>query len=107
MWKYVPKEEHWLTFDIEMLTVEAWTPELQFEFMDLNNDTSLTPGELTKHLDRLRLPNLLPSTLFWLQAGRRRVAGGTLASTGPTTTSTTSSLPTTLSSTLTLTGTAL
>lgn len=54
IWKHIPNEEHWLVFDVEMLSVEAWTPELQFAYMDTNNDTYLTPTEVSKHLEMLR-----------------------------------------------------
>lgn len=46
VWKYIPNDEHWITFNIEMLTVEEWTLERQFQFMDLNNDTYLTQSEV-------------------------------------------------------------
>ncbi|KAI6203449.1 Peptidylprolyl isomerase [Aphelenchoides besseyi] len=37
--KHIPNDEHWLRFDIEMLTVEEWTIRNQFTYMDMNNDT--------------------------------------------------------------------
>ncbi|KAE9548135.1 hypothetical protein FO519_008651 [Halicephalobus sp. NKZ332] len=52
VWKHIPNDEHWLTFNIEMLTVEEWTLEKQFAFMDLNNDTYLTETELVKLADK-------------------------------------------------------
>uniref|UniRef100_A0A915DSL2 peptidylprolyl isomerase n=1 Tax=Ditylenchus dipsaci TaxID=166011 RepID=A0A915DSL2_9BILA len=54
MWRYFPNDEHWLSFNIEMITVEEWTLERQFQFMDLNNDTYLTQTELVKLAEHLR-----------------------------------------------------
>lgn len=54
LWKYIPNDEHWITFNIEMLTVEEWTLERQFQFMDLNNDTYLTQSELVKFAEKMR-----------------------------------------------------
>jgi len=54
LWKFIPNEEHWLTFDIELLKVEPWTPELQFNFMDTTNDSLLTVNELAKHVEKIR-----------------------------------------------------
>lgn len=53
-WKFVPTEEHWISFDIEMLKVEPWTPELQHAFFDLNNDTQLTVTEVVKYMEKVR-----------------------------------------------------
>jgi hypothetical protein len=46
IWKYIPNDEHWLVFSIEMLTVEEWTLQRQFNFMDSNNDSVLTESEV-------------------------------------------------------------
>ena len=46
-WKYIPNDEHWLTFSVEMLDVEAWTVSGQFSYMDTNNDSYLTENEVT------------------------------------------------------------
>ncbi|TKR92356.1 hypothetical protein L596_007027 [Steinernema carpocapsae] len=54
VWKYVPNDEHWLTFNIEMLSVEEWTLEGQFQFMDLNNDTKLTFSDLVKFAEKMK-----------------------------------------------------
>ncbi|KAI1731618.1 FKBP-type peptidyl-prolyl cis-trans isomerase domain-containing protein [Ditylenchus destructor] len=54
VWKYVPNDEHWLTFNVEMLAVEEWTIEKQFEFMDLNNDSYITQTELVKWAEKMR-----------------------------------------------------
>jgi hypothetical protein len=50
----VPNDEHWLRFDVEMLTVEPWTIEGQFRFMDLNNDSRLTEQEMIRFGERQR-----------------------------------------------------
>lgn len=47
VWKYIPNDEHWLTFSIEMLTVEEWTLKSQFTYMDTNNDSYLTENEVS------------------------------------------------------------
>jgi len=54
VWKNVPNEEHWIVFDVEVLRVEPWTPELQFQYMDANNDSQLTATELAKHVEKVR-----------------------------------------------------
>ena len=41
VWKNVPNEEHWVVFDVEMIKVEPWSPELQFKFMDTNKSKSM------------------------------------------------------------------
>uniref|UniRef100_A0A915PT56 peptidylprolyl isomerase n=1 Tax=Setaria digitata TaxID=48799 RepID=A0A915PT56_9BILA len=48
VWKNIPNDEHWLSFNIEMLSVEPWSLDLQFKFLDTNNDTVLTENELVK-----------------------------------------------------------
>lgn len=35
-----------MTFNIEMMHVEKWTLELQFEFIDLNNDSFITLNDV-------------------------------------------------------------
>jgi len=52
--KYIPTDEHWIVFDIEMLKVEAWTPELQFYDMDASNDSLLMENEIVKQLEKVR-----------------------------------------------------
>jgi hypothetical protein len=52
-WKHLPLDEHWIVFDIEMLAVEPWTPQLQFEYMDKNNDSNIVLKELLKHTELL------------------------------------------------------
>lgn len=46
MWKNIPKEEHWLIFDVEIFDIQPWSPKLQFQYMDANNDTVLTSTEV-------------------------------------------------------------
>lgn len=50
VWKNIPNDEHWLTFNIEMLTVEPWSLDLQFNFLDINNDTLITENEVQLNL---------------------------------------------------------
>ncbi|VDP07130.1 unnamed protein product [Soboliphyme baturini] len=50
VWRKIPKSEHWLIFDVKMLKVERWTPEAQFHFMDMNNDSLLTQPEIVQHV---------------------------------------------------------
>ncbi|KAM3721452.1 Peptidyl-prolyl cis-trans isomerase FKBP10 [Dirofilaria immitis] len=54
VWKNIPNDEHWLTFNIEMLSVEPWSLDLQFNFMDINNDTILMENELVKFQENLK-----------------------------------------------------
>ncbi|KAI6233047.1 Peptidylprolyl isomerase [Aphelenchoides fujianensis] len=54
VWKHIPNDEHWLRFDVEMLTVEEWTIRGQFVYMDTNNDSRLTENELVNGLERQR-----------------------------------------------------
>ncbi|EJW84585.1 FKBP-type peptidyl-prolyl cis-trans isomerase-33, partial [Wuchereria bancrofti] len=54
VWKNIPNDEHWLIFNIEMLTVEPWSLDLQFNFLDINNDTILTENELVKFQENLK-----------------------------------------------------
>ncbi|EFO25828.2 FKBP-type peptidyl-prolyl cis-trans isomerase-33 [Loa loa] len=54
VWKNIPNDEHWLSFNIEMLTVEPWSLDLQFNFLDINNDTVLTENELVKFQENLK-----------------------------------------------------
>uniref|UniRef100_A0A7E4ZXT3 peptidylprolyl isomerase n=1 Tax=Panagrellus redivivus TaxID=6233 RepID=A0A7E4ZXT3_PANRE len=54
VWKHIPNDEHWLTFNIEVLTVEEFTLERQFAFLDSNNDTYLTESELIRFAENMR-----------------------------------------------------
>lgn len=47
VWKNIPNDEHWLTFNIEMMNVEEWTVERQFQFLDLNNDSYITQDDVS------------------------------------------------------------
>ncbi|VDK42198.1 unnamed protein product [Anisakis simplex] len=53
-WKNILNDEHWLLFNIEMMKVEPWSYELQFQFMDLNNDSYLTQNELVKFQQKMK-----------------------------------------------------
>lgn len=50
VWKNIPNDEHWLSFNIEMVSVEPWSLDLQFNFLDINNDTILTENEVLNKL---------------------------------------------------------
>lgn len=54
VWRFIPNDEHWLRFDVEMLTVVPWTVEGQFQWMDLNNDSRLTEQELVRFGEKMR-----------------------------------------------------
>ncbi|VDD96216.1 unnamed protein product [Enterobius vermicularis] len=54
VWKNILNDEHWLVFNIEMLLVEPWTINGQFQFLDLNNDTYLTQDELVKFQEKMK-----------------------------------------------------
>uniref|UniRef100_A0A0N5ARS2 peptidylprolyl isomerase n=1 Tax=Syphacia muris TaxID=451379 RepID=A0A0N5ARS2_9BILA len=54
VWKNILNEEHWLVFNIEMLTVEPWSISRQFQYFDLNNDTFLTMNELVKFQEKMK-----------------------------------------------------
>uniref|UniRef100_A0A183BNW3 peptidylprolyl isomerase n=1 Tax=Globodera pallida TaxID=36090 RepID=A0A183BNW3_GLOPA len=54
VWKHIPNDEHWLRFDVEMVRVEPWRAEGQFDWMDMNNDGRLTGKELAKFGDKMR-----------------------------------------------------
>ncbi|KAK0426503.1 hypothetical protein QR680_009741 [Steinernema hermaphroditum] len=54
VWKYIPNDEHWITLNVEMVAVEEWTLEGQFQFLDLNNDSVLTANELVKFADKMK-----------------------------------------------------
>ncbi|CDW54779.1 FKBP type peptidyl prolyl cis trans [Trichuris trichiura] len=41
-WRRFPKDEHWITFEVNVLNVEPWTSKLQFKEMDNNADGYLT-----------------------------------------------------------------
>ncbi|VDN54043.1 unnamed protein product, partial [Dracunculus medinensis] len=54
VWKNIPNDEHWLTFNIEMLNVEEWSMNLQFQFMDLNNDSKITEDEVINFQEKIK-----------------------------------------------------
>jgi len=54
VWKYIPNDEHWLAFSIEILEVNEWTLNKQFIYMDSNNDSFLTENELITGLKQLK-----------------------------------------------------
>jgi len=54
VWKNIPKEEHWLIFDVEIFKIDQWTPKLQFQYFDANNDSAITATEFAKHAEKLR-----------------------------------------------------
>uniref|UniRef100_A0A915B1N1 peptidylprolyl isomerase n=1 Tax=Parascaris univalens TaxID=6257 RepID=A0A915B1N1_PARUN len=54
VWKNILNDEHWLIFNVEMMHVEPWSHELQFQFLDLNNDTFLTQNELVKFQEKMK-----------------------------------------------------
>ncbi|KAL3095875.1 hypothetical protein niasHS_005634 [Heterodera schachtii] len=54
VWKNIPNDEHWLRFEVEMIRVEPWRAERQFEWMDTDNDGRLTTAELAKFGDKMR-----------------------------------------------------
>uniref|UniRef100_A0A5S6QAA8 peptidylprolyl isomerase n=1 Tax=Trichuris muris TaxID=70415 RepID=A0A5S6QAA8_TRIMR len=51
-WKRFPKEEHWITFEVNILNVEPWSSELQFKEMDSNGDGYLTLDDIEATLAR-------------------------------------------------------
>ncbi|MFH4976007.1 hypothetical protein AB6A40_002716 [Gnathostoma spinigerum] len=54
VWKHIPNDEHWLIFNIEMMSVEPWSLQRQFEFFDLNNDSLITQTELVKFQEKMK-----------------------------------------------------
>lgn len=46
MWKHVPTDEHWISFSVDVVDVEPYSPQLMFSFLDMNNDTRLDKEEL-------------------------------------------------------------
>ncbi|CAB3408932.1 unnamed protein product [Caenorhabditis bovis] len=46
VWKSIPNDENWLTFNIEMLKVRPYSLEEQFNLLDLNNNTRLDAEEM-------------------------------------------------------------
>ncbi|GMS99993.1 hypothetical protein PENTCL1PPCAC_22168, partial [Pristionchus entomophagus] len=46
LWKHVPSEEHWLRFDVEVLTVTKFSLADQFKALDRDGDIRITEGDL-------------------------------------------------------------
>lgn len=46
VWKHIPNDENWLIFNIEMVEIKPYSPEIQFKFLDLNEDGKLTNQEV-------------------------------------------------------------
>ncbi|CAJ0575337.1 unnamed protein product, partial [Mesorhabditis spiculigera] len=46
VWKFVPNDEHWLTMQIELLSITPYSHAEQFRFLDMNNDTKITEKDL-------------------------------------------------------------
>ncbi|GMT27944.1 hypothetical protein PFISCL1PPCAC_19241, partial [Pristionchus fissidentatus] len=46
MWKLIPAEEHWLRFDVEVLTVTKFSLAEQFKAMDKDGNASITENDL-------------------------------------------------------------
>ncbi|CAD5206361.1 unnamed protein product [Bursaphelenchus okinawaensis] len=51
VWKQIPNDEHWLSFNIEMLEVKEWNLERQFKYLDMNEDGYITENDAIKFLD--------------------------------------------------------
>ncbi|KAK6044140.1 hypothetical protein COOONC_18355, partial [Cooperia oncophora] len=54
VWKHIPNDEHWLTFNLEMLTVEPYSHQRQFKFLDIDSKGKLTEASLLKWLSTMR-----------------------------------------------------
>ncbi|VDL70977.1 unnamed protein product [Nippostrongylus brasiliensis] len=54
VWKNIPNDEHWLTFNLEMLTVEPYSHHRQFQFLDVDGKGKLTEATLMKWLTNMR-----------------------------------------------------
>ncbi|CAD6194805.1 unnamed protein product [Caenorhabditis auriculariae] len=54
VWKNIPNDEHWLTFDVEMIHVQPYSEDGQFSFLDMNNDTRLDQNEVVGWLQRMK-----------------------------------------------------
>ncbi|KRY29524.1 Uncharacterized protein T01_9765, partial [Trichinella spiralis] len=53
-WKHLPKDEHWIIFEIEMLHIEPWTIEKQFQYLDADKNGLLSEEEIVKQIRTLR-----------------------------------------------------
>ncbi|CAJ0594237.1 unnamed protein product [Cylicocyclus nassatus] len=54
VWKNIPNDEHWLTFNLEMLSVEPYSHSRQFKFLDVEEKGRLTEAGLLKWLDHMK-----------------------------------------------------
>ncbi|EPB76855.1 peptidyl-prolyl cis-trans isomerase, FKBP-type [Ancylostoma ceylanicum] len=61
VWRNIPNDEHWLTFNLEMLSVERYSHSRQFKFLDVD-----AKGKLTEAGVRILRFSLLATFLFFL-----------------------------------------
>uniref|UniRef100_A0A1I7XEU9 peptidylprolyl isomerase n=1 Tax=Heterorhabditis bacteriophora TaxID=37862 RepID=A0A1I7XEU9_HETBA len=54
VWKQIPNDEHWLTFNIEMMSVEPYSHQAQFRFMDINGDNRIVDTELVLWAENMK-----------------------------------------------------
>ncbi|KAJ1360243.1 hypothetical protein KIN20_019171 [Parelaphostrongylus tenuis] len=54
VWKHIPNDEHWLVFNLEMLTVEPYSLQRQFAFLDVDSKGKLTESGLMKWLTKMK-----------------------------------------------------
>lgn len=54
VWKHIPNDEHWLTFNLEMLTVEPYSHQRQFRFLDVASEGKLTEATLLQWLEKMK-----------------------------------------------------
>ncbi|CAJ0961567.1 unnamed protein product, partial [Mesorhabditis belari] len=46
VWKNLPNDEHWITMQIELLSLTPYTHQEQFRFLDSDNDTKIAEDDL-------------------------------------------------------------
>ncbi|CAI5437585.1 unnamed protein product [Caenorhabditis angaria] len=54
VWKSIPNDENWLQFNLEMIKIEPYSHEKQFESLDLNGDGKLNENELVDYQKKMR-----------------------------------------------------
>ncbi|XGW21167.1 hypothetical protein V3C99_004261 [Haemonchus contortus] len=54
MWKHIPNDEHWLTFNLEVINVEPFSHTRQFQFLDVDHKLKLTESSLLKWLGAMK-----------------------------------------------------
>ncbi|KJH47505.1 peptidyl-prolyl cis-trans isomerase, FKBP-type [Dictyocaulus viviparus] len=54
VWKNIPNDEHWLTFNLEMIKVEPYSLHRQFQFLDVESEGKLTQSGLEKWLKTMK-----------------------------------------------------